>query len=378
MRFQVFGLMLFLMLWCCNPGDNVPSYVPGKTGELSYATGFSYERNDGDIIITVKDPWQKAKNTQFRYILTNDSVTPGKYKNDDIVINIPVTQVVCLSTTHIGFIDRLGMTGTISGISGKDLVVNGALRSLIDSSRVFDVGYDENINYELLLDLDPDVVFAYGVTSSVTRMMAKLKELDIPVVLVAEFLEEDPLAKMEWIRFFGCFYDMLPEASGIFDSAALEYNRLKETAARAERKPAVILGLPWRGTWYISGGSSYISRLISDAGGDYLWSSLDYKDSRPVGLEKVYEKALQADYWLNTGDAASKKDIISVDERFGKLKVFDTGNIYNNNRMLSPSGGNAYFESGVVEPQIILADLISILHPQLLPSHKLKYYQQLQ
>ncbi len=95
-------------------------------------------------------------------------------------------------------------------------------------------------------------------------------------------------------------------------------------------------------------------------------------------LESVFEKALPADYWLNTSDARTKADIISVDARFKSLKAFTTDHVYNNNLLMSPGGGNAYYESGVMEPDIILSDLIAILHPQLLPSHKFKYYCKLQ
>ncbi len=143
-------------------------------------------------------------------------------------------------------------------------------------------------------------------------------------------------------------------------------------------KPAVLLGLPWRGNWFISGGKSYVARLVEDAGGEYIFKHLDFKDSRPVALEQVYERALGADFWLNTGDALSKKDLFSVDERFRNLPCIKQDQIFNNNNRITPAGGNDIFESGVTEPEIILSDLIYILHPQLLPSHQLKYYRKLQ
>jgi iron complex transport system substrate-binding protein len=163
-----------------------------------------------------------------------------------------------------------------------------------------------------------------------------------------------------------------------FDSVAGKYNILAKRAGSSENKPGVLLGLPWRGTWYISGSQSYIARLIKDAGGRYIWDHLDYNESRPMVLEAVYEHALSADYWINPGDALLKKDIVAVDERFSRLPSFNNDRVFNNNNELSRGGGNAFFESGVVEPEIILSDLIYILHPQLLPSHKLKYYRKLQ
>lgn len=345
--------------------------------QIKYASCFTMENNGDQMVITVTNPWQNAQQTIYTYILSDSVESSGLINNRKSIIKIPVKRVVCLSTTHIGFIDYLDKTESITGISGKDYVVNSRLQKRIKQGLVLDVGYDENINYELLLKLEPDIVFAYGVTGSVTKIINKLNEMHIPVVMVAEYLEQHPLAKMEWIKFFAAFYGLAPEVSARFDSVAYEYNHLSELVHDFTDKPMVILGLPWRGTWYVSGGQSYIAQLIEDAGGNYVWKSLDYKDSKPIELEKVYENALRADFWLNTGDARSKADIISTDERFKNLPAFQRNMIFNNNRLLSPAGGNAYFESGVVEPHIILKDIMSILHPQLLPSHELKYYQKL-
>lgn len=156
-----------------------------------------------------------------------------------------------------------------------------------------------------------------------------------------------------------------------------EYNRLTKLAVNSGAKPEVLLGLPWKGTWYVSGAQSYIACLIRDAGGKYIWDHLNFNESRPMALEKVFEHALNADFWLNPGDVRSKDDIIAVDERFGAFSAFRGNRVYNNNNMQNQSGGNPIFESGVVEPHLILSDLICILHPHLLPSHTLKYYRKL-
>jgi iron complex transport system substrate-binding protein len=162
-----------------------------------------------------------------------------------------------------------------------------------------------------------------------------------------------------------------------FDSIVYRYNTLVEIAKKVDKKPTVLLGLPWQGTWYISGSKSYMAQLIKDAGASYIFDHFHFNESRPIGLEKIYESALTAEYWINPGEARSLNDIVSVDERFGTLPAVITNKVYNNDRFMV-AGGNAIYEEGVTEPDIILADLISILHPQLLASHKLKYYRKLQ
>jgi iron complex transport system substrate-binding protein len=379
---RIFWLLFvgIILTNCSGNQQNDKSFSgsPDALAKVQYAKGFNLEKQGRNLLITVKNPWQQASGIQYRYLLSDTlsrSVIVDEFTS---WIKIPVKSVVCLSTTHIGFIAYLGETGSVSGISGRDYVVNERLREKLDQGLIADVGYDENLNYEMLLNLKPDVVFAYGVNAGVTNIIRKLHELGIPVILIGEYLEEEPLAKMEWVKIFAALYNREVMTKVRFDSVAEKYNILAERSGHAENRPGVLLGLPWRGTWYISGSRSYIARLIKDAGGKYSWDHLDFNESRPMLLEAVYEQALSADYWLNPGDAQSKRDILAVDERFGKLPSFVNDRVFNNNNVLSKTGGNAFFESGVVEPEIILSDLIYILHPQLLPSHKLKYYRKLQ
>lgn len=378
MKFRYAGLAVIMMLSGCTHHQSEQKLNPGSGGNILYARGFSMEESGTGLRVRVTDPWQQAEGAAYTYVLSDTARESRVLGSAETLIKTPVRRVVCLSTTHIGFIGMLGKTATIAGVSGKDYVADAKLRYRIDAQSVVDVGYDENINYELIVSLEPDVVFAYGVTAMVTKTVAKLRELGIPVVLVAEYLEEDVLAKAEWVKFFAAFYGKNEAADSAFMQIADRYHALKEMTYGVRERPTVLMGLPWRGTWYVSGGRSYAARLISDAGADYIWSDLDFSDSRPVPLEKVYELALKADFWVNAGDAGSMGDIAAVDERFINLNAFREGTIYNNNKQLVPTGGNAYFENGVVEPHLILEDLISIFHPHLLPSHELVYYQKLQ
>jgi len=140
----------------------------------------------------------------------------------------------------------------------------------------------------------------------------------------------------------------------------------------------VLLGLPFRDTWYISPGNSYISRLIEDAGGKYIWESTESTVSMPYGLENVYLKSLDAYFWLNIGNVLTKEEIVSVEPRLGSVPPYIAGKLFNNNKRLNSSGGNDYWESGTLKPHIILKDIASILHPDLFPDHELVYYRKIE
>ncbi len=382
MHRNVYLIILFLVISGCRnkslyPLDNLIPASGTKKVRIEYASGFDIGYYNNYTLLTVRNPWQNASNVEFKYALAGKSDAPGSLPTGYEIINIPVERVICLSTTHIGFIDFLGLKESVVGISGKDYITDDFIINRISTGEIKDVGYDENLNYELILELKPDIIFAYGVTGAIASYVNKLKELGINTVLVGEYLEETPLAKMEWVKFIAAFFEKEGKACTSFDSVSDNYNRLVSLVKDVPVKPRVLLGLPWRGTWYISGTGSYIARLIKDAGGDYLWSNLNYKDSQPLNLEAVFEKAFLADFWLNAGDINNLSDIIKVDNRFRQLPPLKNGKVFNNNNKINRTGGNEYYIRGVVEPDVVLSDIIYILHPEILPGHNLKYYRQI-
>ncbi|MBN1414441.1 MAG: ABC transporter substrate-binding protein [Bacteroidales bacterium] len=371
-------ISLILSSGCSRKSPSSPEYTADKESGIKYARGFEIMEDKELITLRVKNPWQQAENITYNYWLGKAEIPSDKSIPSNRYFKVPVQKVVCFSTTFIGFIDFLDREQSIIGISGKQYVTCPCLVDKIKRGEISDIGYDEKINYERLIELQPDVVFLYGITGAVSSTIAKLDEIGIKSVVIAEYLEETPLAKMEWVKYIASFYDLAEEAYSRFDSVEANYNRFVDLASLQKDKPSILLGLPWSGTWYISGGKSYTARLLHDAGGNYLWKGLPYRDSQPVSLEKVFEKACQADFWLNAGEAETKADILNIDERFSRVKAFRNNAIYNNNNQVNTSGGNAYFEKGVVEPDIILMDVLSILHPQLLPSYQMKYYKKLE
>jgi iron complex transport system substrate-binding protein len=217
----------------------------------------------------------------------------------------------------------------------------------------------------------------YGIGSESAGYVNKIKELGVKTIFNADYLETDPLGKAEWIKLFGALYCKEELADSIFRSLSEEYLLTKSYIEKnTANKPKVLLGLPYKDTWFISPGNSYISTIITDAGGDYLWKETESSYSMPYGIENVYLKALEAEYWLNTGSAYSKDDIISVDKRLADLECFKKANLYNNNNRVNENGGNDYWESGSLYPQLILRDIAAIIHPGLFPD-ALYYYRKL-
>ena len=259
-------------------------------------------------------------------------------------------------------IEQLGSAESIVGLSGTDFIYSSAIRVRIESGTVKDVGYGQGLDFETIVKLKPDVLFLYGVEGNVMTTLEKLTVLGIPAVFCGEYLETHPLGKAEWIRFFSLFYDKEEQSEHFFRQIDSAYNALSEMVSGVLPKPVVLNGLPWKDTWYMAGGKSFAAQLMKDAGGDYLWSDHPSAQAVPLDLESVYMRAVNADIWINPGAAGSLTDILLLDERLGDLDVVKKGHVFNNNARSSPAGGNDYWESGTVRPDLVLADLIIALY----------------
>ncbi len=387
--FQYFGLIIvfILIVSCKNEGRN---YEAGNNGSLSkygakaefmenrYASGFSIKKYPGYKLVEVYDPWQGASGISYSYLLAADiSAIDKSLLKEHVFIKTPVKRTVCTSTTHIAFLESLGCTESIVGISGSGLVNNKHVIEAMKRGEIIDVGYEQSMNLELLVLQKPDIVMMYGIESEITAFINKISDLDIPVIMNGDYLEKTPLGKLEWIKFVAAFYDMEEEAAAYFDSIAGEYEKIRQTAAFSANRPLVMEGLPWKDVWYVSPGNTVLANFIRDAGGIYIWDSLESSKAVPMDIESVYKKAAGTDIWINPGTAGSIDDILNNDSRFSHFSPVINSKVYNNNKRMGEGGGNDFWESGVTSPQQVLKDLVNIFHPGVLKDTAMVYYKKL-
>ena len=378
----IFSLILFFSN-CTQPsssfdadGNNLSKAIVKPENKL--ARGFAIHKTEKYTLLDVYNPWQGAEELNFKYILAEDKkLVPIPLIENSTFIKLPINRIVCTSTTHIAFLESLGKVNTIVGISGSDLINNEKVRRKIATGEIRDIGYGRELNYETLVSLKPDLIILYGVESEMTGFIQKMAELNISVVMNGEYLEEEPLGKYEWIKFMSSFFRMEDEAEILYDSVASEYMKLQEKVSTLSYKPLVMTGLPWKDVWYISPGNTSMANYIEHAGATYLWNDLKSQRAIPLDLEAVYNKSANAEYWINPGTANKLSDILNIDSRFQNFKPFQKGKIFNNNARLNEYGGNDYWESGIVHPDIVLRDLIQIFHPEVLPDHELVYYKEI-
>lgn len=366
---------VFLLALSCCISNNNSEYDAKRLVNNDYAKLFSISDSGSYYRLDIFSPWQGAENIEITYYLAeNTDLIPGNVKESS-KIKLPINKCVCLSTTHVAMIEAAGSLETIIGVSGTDYVSNTLLREKIEKGEVKDVGYDSNLNTELITSLNPDIVFVYGIGPESAGYMSKLETVGIPTLFICDYLELHPLAKCEWMKLFGVLFASEDVVNSNFLKTKINYESLRDSINRIiSSRPGVMLGLPYKDKWFISPGNSYVSALINDAGGEYIWADRHSYRSMPMGIESVFRQAIDSEYWLNIGNVRTVNELLALDNRFAELGPVKSGKLYNNVARLSENGANDYWESGAVRPDLVLRDIASILHPDLITNHELYYY----
>jgi iron complex transport system substrate-binding protein len=250
------------------------------------------------------------------------------------------------------------------------------MRERIDAGLVTDLGIDKGLNLERLAVLQPDVVMGYTMSSDFGQF-SKVEALGIPVVINAEYLEQHPLGRAEWIKFMALFFGREQQADSVF--SVIESNYLSAVAALKDdsRRPTVLSGIVYGDAWFLPGGQNYAAKLLRDAGCRYLWQDTDNHGYLELSFESVYEKANDADLWIGTGTFGSLDEIAAADSRYARFNAFAKKQVYNYDARKGAKGGNEFLELGYLRPDLILMDLVKISHPALLPEHDLFFHRKL-
>lgn len=362
---------------CVDSFDPTIDYFPEKLS-VTHASGFTVDYHNNYKIVTVTNPWQGAQES-FRYVLVQCG-TPAPEGIDGALVEVPVANIVAMSTTYLPALENLGLLDRLIGIDSYLWTTNEAVQARIAAGEVAEVGGGAAVNVELLLDVDPALVMVYGSGISDYDTHPVLLEAGIPVALNGDFVEQDPLGRTEWMKFIALFFNREADATAQFDAIAMAYQQVAALTAERSERPTVLLGSVYNGTWYVAGGDSYVAKLLADAGAAYLWADNKTVGSLPLDFESVYEVAAEVDFWLNPDNVFwfSVDDVLASDPRYGDFAALENGRLFNNNAMMNENGGNAFYELGTAHPEIVLKDLIKILHPDLLPDHELMFFQSVQ
>ena len=339
---------------------------------LMYAEGFRVTQQGTSKLVEVLYPYQGAS-SGIKYLLVPHSESIPPHDSETQVIRVPVQSIVCTSTTHIPLLEYLKEEDKLIGFPTTDYISSVAVRKRVDEGFVTDLGIDKGMDLEKLFALQPSLVMGYTMSSDLGQLK-KIKELNIPVVINAEYLEKHPLGRAEWIKFAALFFEKEKEADSVFRMIEKEYLQTLSLVQSVEKRPTVLSGIVYGDAWFMPGGQNYAARMLEDAGCEYLWKSDSTKGYLQLSFETVFAKAKEADLWIGVGSFKSLKEISNAESRYQLFRPYREKNVFTYDARQGAKGGSEFLELGYLRPDLILKDLVKIAHPELLPDYALYFH----
>ena len=285
------------------------------------------------------------------------TISPYSGARDTLVIEQPFENIICMSSSQVAGLAAIGADSVISAVSGLRYISN----PIIHQMNIPDIGYESSLDYESILNLNPDVLLAYTVSGAEPPFISRLRSLGVRVLVLHDHLEDHPLARAEYIRLYGTLTGRGEYADSVYASIMSGYDSLAAMVDLKQPRKKVLMNVPYGDAWYIPGGDSYMARLIEDAGGEILGATSGTSRSRVISLEEAYDLSQSADIWLNPGPCRTIDELLAFHHTFRMFgPVVKECPIYNNTLRTTPEGGNDFWENGSVHPDLILQDLIHV------------------
>jgi len=334
----------------------------GKVIPVDYANGFSLKQYNDYKILKVTNPWPDSERN-YTYVLTEEK-------------NTKIPDSIDFDTKHIPAIESLKELSSLKGFPGLDYISSEKVRNRIANGKIKELGKNESLNTEVLLNLNPNAIVAFSMNNE-NKSLSQAKKAGIPVIYNGDWTESNPLGKAEWIKFFGALYGKLDLAEKKFDQIETDYKEAIKIISTKDNKPSVLAGSLYKDVWYLPYGNSWQGKMIADAGGNYLYKNTKGSGSISLSLEEVLNKGTNADKWIAPGSFKSYLAMRKASEHYAEFDAFKNREIYTFASTTGKTGGVLYYELAPQRPDLVLKDLIKIFHPEKLPDYEPTFFKPL-
>jgi iron complex transport system substrate-binding protein len=338
---------------------------------ILYAKGFQIETYPDYTVVKIRNPWNTGKWLQT-YILVPETAGLPNDLPPGTLIRTPLKRTAAFGSVQCSFFAELEILPTLAGVCEPHYIHIPYVQEGVQSGRIADLGQAANPDIEKIMLIEPEALFTAPLQEGSYGQEAKT---GIPVIECMDYMEESPLGRSEWIRFYGLFFDQRNRADSLFAATVQAYEQLKTLVDRTTHHPSVLTETIYNGIWYLPGGNSYAAQLLRDAGAHYLWKDTPGSGSIGLAFEAVLDKAEKADCWLIKYNSPRNLTYRELAQNYANYTFFDAykkRNIYTCN-----TGTTLYYEEGAVHPDYILNDLVWIFHPELTPGYIPRYYRKM-
>ena len=342
----------------------------GEPVGFRYAKLLAIARQGECYDVTIRDPWGADSLAALRrYFLVPRSLdNPPSAPAGATIVKIPLEHTLVYSAVHTGAIAELtGSVSAVAGVCDKQYFTDTAMMAGIASGAIADCGNSMSPTIEKVVELSPDAILLSPYQNA---NYGEITRLGIPIIECADYMENTPLGRAEWLRLYGLLYGRAARADSIFAAVEARYTQLSAMARGVKSRPKVITENVINGIWYVPGGDSYMAHLLDDAGALYPWADNHSSGSLQLDFAQVYDVAHDARFWLiKTFDLVTLSALKASFPLNDRMDAFSNGGVYACNTATSP-----LFNEFPYHPELLLHDFIKIFHPELQLEGELRYY----
>ncbi|MDE6653156.1 MAG: ABC transporter substrate-binding protein [Muribaculaceae bacterium] len=353
--------MVLSFLASCDAGSGKNHSLPqGDTIPTKYVTNLTMVDYGDFIKVDFRNPWDTTRTLQTFLLVPRDGDVPSGLP-EGTVVRTPLQRSVVYTSVHNSLIDELGAADAVAGICDTKYIRKPRIRKLIEDGTIADCGTSMAPNIENILQLRPDAILLSAFENSNDHN--KVAQTGIPIIDCTDYMETSPLARAEWMKFFGRLYGKGELADSLFDATEDAYLKTKERVKNVESRPVVLTDLIYGQSWNMPAAYSTTGVLIEDAGGKNPFDSFKTSGSVQLAPEEVLYKAKDADVWIlkySQNTPVSVSQLAQDNPIYSKFKAYADGNIYG-----CDTNGTTYFEDAAFHPHWILAEYACIFHPEL-------------
>lgn len=370
----LFSIFSFFFI-SCQQKEKKNTEIQSQENYIRYATGLSIQKHDDFSIVTVSNPWPTS-DKKYTYILHKKSAKIPDSLQKYAAIQVPIKSIVVTSTTHIPALELLEVEDKLVGFPNTDYISSEKTRTLIETGKIREIGNNQSLNTEVLLDIQPDVIIGFGVDGE-KKTYDNLQQNGLKILYNGDWTEQHPLGRAEWIQLFGVLFGLEEKADQVFKTIEKDYLAAIKLAKKVTLKPTILSGAIYQDQWYLPQGKSWAAQFLDNAGGNYLWSATEGTGSLSLSFETVFETAQNADFWIGPGQFTSFEELEKANPNYKHFKAVHNKNVYSFSSKKGKTGGVIYYELASNRPDLVLKDLIKILHPELMKDYELYFFEKL-
>ena len=386
MRKDLFAFLIIIIgvFTSCNHSQTRLEARGGDTVRFEYARHLKIIKHQGYSIATLTDPWKQGK------ILHTYALVPKGKTGDEVckafssdnnqevtIVRTPITRSVVFTTVHCALLYDLKAESAIKGVCDLQYisipdVQQRAKLPISDAHHVADCGNSMSSNVEKIIDLKPEAIMVSPFENS--GGYGKLDKLHIPLIEMADYMEESSLGRAEWMKFYGMLFGREKAADSLFNEVKSNYERFMQKAQTAKQTRSVFTERMMGNVWYVPGGRSVIGSLLRDARARYVFANDIHSGSVALSFESVLDRAGKADIWLfkYNEHPSTLQELLKENAGYGEFKAVKTHQVFACDCTHRP-----YYEEVSFHPDRLLSDVIQIVHPDIAGFAPMHYYQRL-